>query len=358
MNLQEKVDLVKQVGEEIVTEEELLELLKTKEHPIAYDGFEPSGKIHIAQGLLRAINVNKLTKAGIKFKFWVADWFALMNNKLGGDLEKIKVVGEYFIEVWKASGMDMKNVEFLWASDVMNDSAYWLKVITIGRLNTVTRITRCSQIMGREETDALSAAQIFYPCMQCADIFHLGADITQLGMDQRKVNMLAREVALKMGYKKPVVVSHHMLMGLGEPPKSDLQGKERAIALKMSKSKPDTCIFMTDSEEEIVRKFKKAYCPEKQVQDNPILEYCKYIVFERMNSLTILRPEKYGGNVTFISYDELENAFVDGNVHPADLKTATARAINELLIPVRDYFENNAKAKKLKLLVESYDVTR
>ena len=88
------------------------------------------------------------------------------------------------------------------------------------------------------------------------------------------------------------------------------------------------------------------------------MEYCKYIVFERMNSLTILRPEKYGGNVTFISYDELENAFVDGNVHPADLKTATARAINELLIPVRDYFENNAKAKKLKLLVESYDVTR
>src|SRR3989338_4828634 len=128
MNLQEKVDLVKQVGEEIVTEEELLELLKTKEHPIAYDGFEPSGKIHIAQGLLRAINVNKLTKAGIKFKFWVADWFALMNNKLGGDLEKIKVVGEYFIEVWKACGMDMKNVEFLWASEHMNDPSYWLKV--------------------------------------------------------------------------------------------------------------------------------------------------------------------------------------------------------------------------------------
>ena len=89
MELKDKLELIRQVGEEIITEEELEELLKTKEKPIAYDGFEPSGKIHIAQGVLRAINVNKLTKAGVHFKFWVADWFALMNNKMGGDLEKI-----------------------------------------------------------------------------------------------------------------------------------------------------------------------------------------------------------------------------------------------------------------------------
>ena len=29
--------------------------------------------------------------------------------------------------------------------------------------------------------------------MQCTDIFFLKADICQLGLDQRKVNMLARE---------------------------------------------------------------------------------------------------------------------------------------------------------------------
>jgi len=46
--------------------------------------------------------------------------------------------------------------------------------------------------MGRKDTEEMSAAQIFYPCMQCADVFFLKADICQLGMDQRKVNMLAR----------------------------------------------------------------------------------------------------------------------------------------------------------------------
>ena len=93
MDIEKRMDLIRQVGEEIITEEELRELLETKTHPIAYDGFEPSGNIHIAQAVLRAININKMTKAGCRFKMWVADWFAWMNNKMGGDLEKIKISG-------------------------------------------------------------------------------------------------------------------------------------------------------------------------------------------------------------------------------------------------------------------------
>ncbi len=156
-------------------EEELLALLKVKDHPVCYDGFEPSGRMHIAQGILKAINVNRLTRAGCVFKFWVADWFALLNNKMGGDLKKIRTVGQYMIEVWRAAGMEMDNVEFLWASDEINarPNDYWLRVMDIARRNNVPRIVRCCTIMGRSETDDLSAAQIFYPCMQCADIFFL-----------------------------------------------------------------------------------------------------------------------------------------------------------------------------------------
>jgi len=54
MNIKQRLDLIKQVGEEVITEEELKTLLETKKHPIAYDGFEPSGDMHIAQGILRA----------------------------------------------------------------------------------------------------------------------------------------------------------------------------------------------------------------------------------------------------------------------------------------------------------------
>ncbi len=98
------------------------------------------------------------------------------------------------IEIWKAIGMDMTNVRFLWASDEINAHAdeYWSRVMEIARLNTITRIQRCCTIMGRKESAEMSSAQIFYPCMQCADVFFLKADICQLGMDQRKVNVLAR----------------------------------------------------------------------------------------------------------------------------------------------------------------------
>ena len=93
--------------------------------------------MHIAQGVLRAINVNKLTSTGCVFKFWVADWFAQLNNKMDGDLNKIKTVGLYMIEIWKAIGMNMQNVQFLWASDEINAHAeeYWTRVMDIARFS-------------------------------------------------------------------------------------------------------------------------------------------------------------------------------------------------------------------------------
>nr|MBP7967619.1 tyrosine--tRNA ligase [Candidatus Woesebacteria bacterium] len=185
MTLDDRLSLIQEVGEEIITQEDLVSLLKSDEQLIAYDGFEPSGQIHIAQGILRTINVNKMTKAGVKFKMLVADWHGWANNKMGGDLEKIQTTGKYFIEVWKASGMDLSNVEFVWVSDLVKNPDYWKLVLQISKTNSIKRFIRTAEIMGRDETSDLTAAQIIYPCMQCADIFLLGAKITQLGMDQR-----------------------------------------------------------------------------------------------------------------------------------------------------------------------------
>lgn len=110
MTLEERFASVDSVGEEVIQKEELRKLLETKAIFRCYDGFEPSGRMHIAQGIMKSINVNKITKAGGIFIFWVADWFALLNNKMDGDLEKIRTVGRYFVEVWKAAGMDLANV--------------------------------------------------------------------------------------------------------------------------------------------------------------------------------------------------------------------------------------------------------
>ena len=362
MDLETRLELIKRVGEEIVTEQELRELLQAKEHPIAYDGFEPSGIAHVPFGIYRAINLEDLIKAGVHFKLWIADSFAWINNKMGGNLENIRKVGEYFVEVWRAAGVDMNKVEVLWATDAFSDKEYWKKVILIAKNTTVHRATRCLTIMGRKEGEMRETAQYFYPMMQTADIFHLQADICQLGLDQRRANMLAREVGPKLGLWKPVVVSHHMLMGLQGVKQPEGYDENRSfdvqISSKMSKSKPETCLYVHDSKEEIKRKIDGAFCQPKIVEGNPMLDYCKHIIFRKFKAFKIERSAKFGGDAEFESYGELEKDYRAGKLHPADLKAATAEAMDKLVAPVREHFEKNKNAKELYDFVKSQKITR
>ena len=332
-----------------------------------YDGFEPSGRMHIAQGLLKSVNVNKCTADGTHatFCFWVADWFALMNDKMGGDLAKIVTVGKYLIEVWKAAGMDLSNVEFRWASDEITDHAdeYWPTMLDVARRFNVTRIKKCCQIMGRLE-GSLTAAQVLYPLMQCTDVFFLKADVCQLGVDQRKVNMLAREYCDAARRKhKPVILSHHMLYGLKK-------GQE-----KMSKSDPDSAIFMEDTVEDVERKIMNAYCPTEAEEDpaaadeggpsgegdagresmqlvkdtlkNPILDYVQHIVMSPPDATFTCATASDPDGMTYSEYGDVRSDFLAGKITPNQLKRGLINSLNLLLQPVRDHFANDETARGL-----------
>ena len=353
-----KMELIKSVAEggEIIGEDELRNMLESGKKIFAYDGFEPSGLAHIPFGLLRAENIKIMLRAGIKFKLWLADYFAFINNKLGGDLDRIKKAGEYFVEVWKACGVDMSKVEIIWASDRMNSLKYWDRVLKIAKETTLNRSIRATTIMGRKEGELQSTAQLFYPSMQASDIFELDIDICQLGLDQRRANILGREMADKLNWKKPVVVSHHMILGL-QGIQTGVSKEEIMIASKMSKSKPESCIYMHDTEEEIKRKIGKAYCPEKIIEGNPLFDYLRYLIFKRYSKIKIERLAKFGGNLE-VFYDELVKIYEEGKLHPMDLKNTTAYYINEMIKPVREYFETNKRAKELYEEVKKYSVTR
>ncbi len=336
MTPEQRLNTILSVGVECIGHTDLLKILTTKESPICYDGFEPSGRMHIAQGVLKSINVNKLTSSGCTFVFWIADWFAQLNNKMDGNLDNIKIMGQYFIEVWKACGMDMTKVKFLWASEEINKrpDEYWGLVMNIARKNNLKRILRCTQIMGRTETDDLSAAQIFYPCMQCADIFFLKADICQLGLDQRKVNMLAREYCDEVKeLNKPVILSHRMMPGIKEG------------QAKMSKSDPDTAIFMEDTEEDVKKKVNKAFCPPKIVKDNPCIEYLEHMVLPKLGSITI--KLETNETKTFTNIQEVKDEYETGNIFPGELKSSLIIGLNQILEPVRQHFKTDENAKEL-----------
>jgi len=185
--------------------------------------------------------------------------------------------------------------------------------------------------------------------MQAADIFHMDLDVACAGMDQRKAHMLARDAAEKLGWKKPACMHTPLLLGLQKPEPmgaaekrfDEDSGLSRRIGSKMSKSKPESCIFVHDTPEEIKSKIRGAYCPPKREEGNPILEHARYIVFPEIGSLEIPRPSKYGGPLTFENYEALSRAYQKGEVHPLDLKNGVAEAIIQMLKPVREHFRRN-----------------
>lgn len=242
---------------------------------------------------------------------------------MGGDLDAIRAVGLYMIEVWKSLGVKTDEVEFLWSSEEIfnRPNEYWPLVMDIAQKRSINRILRCCQVMGRSEKDDLTAAQLLYPLMPCADVFFLKVDICQLGTDQRKVNMLAREYGDLSGKSKPIILSHHMLPGLKEG------------QAKMSKSDPSSAIFMEDDESQINCKIKKAFCPINVVEGNPCLEYIKYIVLPWFGSFDVARKEANGGNKTYRGMDEVIADYSSGALHPADLKPALTKALNKILQP-------------------------
>ncbi len=360
MDTQTKIDVIKSFAAEIVTEDELRTLFETKSRPVAYDGFEPSGLAGIHFGLLRAKNIKKILSTGIHFKLYLADYFAFINNKLDGNIDHIRNTGKYFIEVWKAAGVDISKVEIVWNRDLMQNFSYWERYLQVGRAISLDRIKRAITIMGRKEGDTISTAQIFYPAMQVTDIFEMDVDICQLGIDQRKANMLAREVAQKYNWKVPIVVSHPLLLGLKGMP-ADLRTKDESVLMeyKMSKSNPNNSIFVHDSFDVIKEKVGAAYCPEKVVHGNPMFDYIdRIIIDDKDEQITIGRPEKFGGDIEAANYGELERLYESGKIHPMDLKNFVAKELESQIKPIREHFEKNKQAKELYEEVKGYTITR
>ena len=335
MDIEQRFELVKRNAEELINDEELMALLASKEQPTAYIGFEPSGLVHLGWALVTA-KIRDLCDAGFKVTIFWADWHASINDKLGGDLENIRACARYMEDCFIALGVPKDKVEFRYASELVADPNYWEKVINIGKSCTMARVKKSMTIMGRSEDEAeVDSSKVMYPLMQAADIFSLDVDLAYAGLDQRRVHMLARDVAEKLGWRKPIALHTPLLPGLDGGNRMD------PAVSKMSKSNPNSSLRIHDTPDDIRKKMGKAFCPmEKENEDvNPVLMICKSIIFPKIGRIDIDRPEKFGGPVSYESYGELTEAYFGGKLHPMDLKKGVAEGIIRCFEPVQKYFE-------------------
>ena len=321
-------------AEEVVTHDELKELC-SRTAKKAYIGIEPSGQAHLGWWIIGQ-KLQDLNAAGFETVVLLADWHAYINDKLGGDLDRIRACAEYIKDALEALGVPRGSVKYVFASDCIGDPKYWERIIRISKATSLSRIKRAMDIMGRKEDELeLDSSRLLYPMMQVADIFHLDVDLAYGGLDQRKAHMLARDVGEKYGWKKVTALHTPLLSSLKGPDRMD------PLEAKMSKSRPDSAIFITDAEAEIRRKIKAAFCPARQTEGNPVLDICKLIILPANGRLRIERPAKYGGDLDITGYGELVKLHASEGLHPADLKSGVAQALVQLLAPARAYFDKH-----------------
>lgn len=303
---------------EVVTDEELQALLK-KSRPKVYAGYEPSGEIHLGH----LVTVNKLLdmqKAGFEVVVLLADLHAFLNRK--GTMEEVQALAEYNRKCFE--GLGLIDVTYVLGSDLQLSPEYELLMLKLSQEVTLNRATRSMDEVGRQ-MEHPTVSQMVYPIMQITDIATLGVDAAVGGIDQRKIHMLAREYLPGHGYPTPVCLHTPILNGL--------DGK------KMSSSQKNY-VSVAEDEDSIRKKMNKAYCP-KETEENPVLQMLQFHLFPRFNEITLHRPEKFGGDLTFTSYEALSEAYGSGTIHPADLKKAAGEYMVELLRPVREYLESH-----------------
>ncbi|MDD1718562.1 MAG: tyrosine--tRNA ligase [Methanoregulaceae archaeon] len=307
-------DLATRNTVEVVTEEELRDLIGRPVKRV-YAGYEPSGEIHLGH----LVTVNKLMdlkEAGFEVVVLLADLHAFLNRK--GTMEEVRDLAEYNKRCFE--GLGLKGVEYVLGSDLQLKREYELLMLRLSQQITLNRATRSMDEVGRQMDNPM-VSQMIYPIMQMVDIAMLKVDAAVGGIDQRKIHMLAREHLAGAGYRSPVCIHTPILPGL--------DGK------KMSSSMGNY-ISVADSEENIRKKCEKAFCPP-ECEENVILQILQYHIFPRVPEVIIHRPEKFGGDREFASFDDLSAAYTRGEIHPLDLKRAAAEYLTGILAEVRDY---------------------
>src|SRR3989338_2090195 len=325
MNAEEKFSIVKRNTQEILTEQELKDRLNTDEKLTAYYGTACTGPFHMAY-LIPLTKVFDLNKAGIKTKILIANIHAALDD-LKAPWEEIEKRAEYYKKCIENSFAWDEKPDMILGSEFQQEKDYTHDLLKMATSVTVNRAIRAASEVTRMKNPKVS--EIIYPLMQALDEEYLDVDIQIGGIDQRHIMALAREELPKLGYKPRVEVMTPLVASLKGP------------GTKMSASIPESHIKVYDSEEKIKNKMNKAYCPEGDIKENPVMQLCQFTIFPIKNKLKIERPAKFGGDIEFKSYKELEKTFMDKKLNPADLKQAVSNELIGIFKKAREYFEKN-----------------
>lgn len=333
MDFDDKLKLITLNIEEVIGGVEICEKLANHQTLRIYWGTAPTKPPHVAY-FLPLLKLRDFIKAGCHVTILLADVHSYLDKGFGA-ISCVEDRTEFYKVVLTAMlrrlGISEADFEFIQGSSFQLDKAYCrdlLKFTTLLSINDAKRAG--SEVVKQKDNPTLSS--LIYPLMQCLDETALSADIQLGGRDQRKIFMLSRDKIEELGYKKCSYLLNPLIPSLSK------QGK-------MSASDPNGKIELTDTDETICRKVSKAFCADGDcnLDTNPCLAIMKYIIFPTFGKVSLKRDEKYGGDIEYLDFGEIDIDFEKKRLSGVDLKNCLSTYLIELIKDVRDELSKHSQ---------------
>jgi len=248
--------------------------LKKGEKCAILSGFNASGTIHLGHKAVFDTNLFFQKKYGIPVFIPISDDESFVTGKVKDQKEALENPLKLAKELL-AYAFDPKKTYFI--IDQIYTNIYNLAIKLSKKLN----LSEIKATYGYENSDNIGIH--FYPAIQSAHIilpqekYKIKNVLVPIGPDEDAHIRISRDIASRFGYNKPAILHSKFLPGI--------DGK------KMSTSKPNTAIFLSDSEKEIRKKINRAFSGGKE---------------------TVEEHRKKGGDPDVdISYIYLKNLFLD-----------------------------------------------
>jgi len=309
----------------------LKEHLTTKDLKL-YWGTATTGQPHVGY-FVPMTKIAEFLRAGCQVTILFADLHAYLDS-MKAPWELLRHRTQYYEHIIKAMletlNVPLDKLRFIRGTDFQLSREYTLDVYKLCSVTTERNAMHAGAEVVKQVASPFMSG-LLYPLLQALDEQYLGVDAQFGGVDQRKIFAFAEEYLPTIGYQKRFHLMNPMVPGL--------------MGDKMSSSDPKSKIGLLDTEEEIKKKIKVAFAEPGKVEGNGLLAFAKMVLFplnelKEIKTFVINRPEKFGGPITFTSYQELETAYASNALFPKDLKDGIVDVINKLLDPIRQKFKD------------------
>ncbi len=267
---------------------------------VLVSGLQPTGRLHIGNYLGALKNLVDLQNSGAyECYFFIADLHSITEpfDPKEKHQQILDLTADYL-----AAGIDPKRSTIFQQSRIPAHSELAWILNTITPMGELERMTQFKDKSGRQESN-INVGLFDYPVLMAADILLYGPQFVPVGDDQLQHLELTRTVARKFNAKfgdifiepKALLTKTPRVMSLKDPSK------------KMSKSQPDSCLFIDDAPEEIDRKIARAVTDsDAKIKYDPTGKAGLANLLDIYGALTHMAPKTVAEEFAAAKYSEFK----------------------------------------------------